>query len=295
MTNTTHLYNIEGSVKKIQKNTDIMEKDIQNMIEKDLETYLGIRFIDTEYKIRNGRIDTIGIDENGSPVIIEYKRSMDTGAAMQGLYYLAWLMDHKPEFRLRVLEKLGEEVSKNIDWSQPRVICIANDFKKYVVGAIDYMGPNIELMQYQLYENDILSITDVHTKNQQKNSTIQTKSGISGKYLDKLNSCNANINAIFENLETFVLDIDNDIILKELKQYAVFRSNKNFAYVEIYPKKEEIQIILKVDPDSIKLEEGFTHINPNYNVFPIVAHLKTLEDLEKAKPLIVQSYNKICN
>jgi len=293
MTNTTHLYNIEKSTKKIQKKTEVMEKDIQTIIEKDLETYLGIRFIDTEYTIRNGRIDTIGIDENGVPVIIEYKRSMDTGAAMQGLYYLAWLMDHKPEFRLRVLEKLGDETSQNIDWSQPRVICIANDFKKYVVGAIDYMGPNIELMQYQLYENGILSITDIHTKNQQKNSTIQTKSGVSGKYLDKLNSCNDNINDIFENLKTFVLDLDSDIVLKELKQYAVFRSNKNFAYVEIYPKKGEIQIILKGDPDSIKLEEGFTAINPNYNVFPIVVHLKTLKDLEKAKPLIVQSYNKI--
>jgi predicted transport protein len=298
MTNTTYLYNIKKDVKKIQKKTDIVEKDIQTIIEKDLEIYLGIRFIDTEYstgKVHGGRIDTIGIDENNVPVIIEYKRSIDSGAAMQGLYYLAWLMDHKKEFELKVLEKFGSEVSQDINWSQPRIICIANNFKKYVVGAVNYMGPNIELMQYQLYENDILSITDVYTKNQQRSTitnTQQTKTDIP-KYLNRLNNCNDNIKEIFENLKTFLFDFNDAVEIREMKQYVAFRTQRNFAVVVIYSKKMEIGISVTIDPDSIELEEGFTKDERKVNGSngPLYIIIKTLDDLEKAKPLLIQSYN----
>ncbi|MFE4646091.1 transporter, partial [Streptomyces sp. NPDC056730] len=36
---------------------------------------------------------SIGLDENGSPVIVEYKRGIDSGVINQGLFYLSWLMD----------------------------------------------------------------------------------------------------------------------------------------------------------------------------------------------------------
>jgi predicted transport protein len=300
MTNTTHLYNIGETTKKIQKKTDIVEKDIQTIIEKDLETYLGIRFIDTEYstgKVHGGRIDTIGIDETNNPVIIEYKKSIDSGAAMQGLYYLAWLLDHKLEFKFRVLEKFGSEVSQNINWSQPRVICIANDFKKYVIGAVDHMGPNIELMQYQLYENNILVITDVYTKNQQKNVPLQTKNNslnISTDARTRLNNCDNNIKNIFESLKTFLLDLDESVKMIEMKSYMAFKTKRNFALVTFHPKKEYIQIGAFIDPNSIELEEGFTHdrsdVVSNHDGSVLIT-IKTFDDLEKTKPLLAQSYN----
>ena len=46
----------------------------------NLDSYPEIRFLATEYSTgvnHGGRIDTLGIDENGSPVIIGYKRSMN--------------------------------------------------------------------------------------------------------------------------------------------------------------------------------------------------------------------------
>ena len=300
MTNTTYLYDIKEDTKKIPKKTDITEKDIQTIIEKDLETYLGIRFIDTEYstgKVHGGRIDTIGIDENNFPVIIEYKRAVDSGAAMQGLYYLAWLMDHKKEFELGVLEKFGSKVSQNINWSQPRVICIANDFKKYVIGAVDYMGPNLELMQYQLYDNNILLITDVYTKNQRKNITnTHSKTINTMKWVFRnLDKCNDGVKEIFENLKTFLFEINDDVEIKELQQYIAFRTRKNFAVITFYSQKNYIRIGTIIDPDSIKLEEGFTRDMRNVqgNNGPLDIIIRTPDDLEKAKPLLIQSYNTI--
>ena len=62
-----------------------------------------------------GRIDTLGIDENGCPVILEYKRSTNENVINQGLFYLDWLMDHKAEFELLVLDSMGKEVADSIE------------------------------------------------------------------------------------------------------------------------------------------------------------------------------------
>jgi hypothetical protein len=48
-----------------------------------------------------------------------------------GLFYLDWLMDHRKDFQWLVLEKLGEKDAEAVDWSAPRLVCIAGDFKRY--------------------------------------------------------------------------------------------------------------------------------------------------------------------
>jgi RecB family endonuclease NucS len=63
----------------------------------------------------SGPVDTLGIDDDDSPVIIEYKRATNENVINQGLYYLDWLMDHKGEFRLLVQKRLGQEVANNIE------------------------------------------------------------------------------------------------------------------------------------------------------------------------------------
>ncbi|MCL7466845.1 hypothetical protein MXB90_17640, partial [Phaeovulum sp. NW3] len=67
------------------------------------------------------------IDENGSPVIIEYKRTSSENVINQGLFYLDWLMDHRGDFEVLVMKTLGTEAANTIDWTAPRLICIAAD------------------------------------------------------------------------------------------------------------------------------------------------------------------------
>lgn len=66
-----------GDVTELQGHSVTLEKSLQSLIESNLETFLGIQFLASEYstgKKHGGRIDTLGIDENGCPCIIEYKR-----------------------------------------------------------------------------------------------------------------------------------------------------------------------------------------------------------------------------
>src|SRR4051812_31930795 len=79
-----------GGVTELKGTSVQLERSLQTLIEKNLETILGIRFLASEYstgKTHAGRIDTLGIDENGYPVIIEYKRATNETVINQGLFY----------------------------------------------------------------------------------------------------------------------------------------------------------------------------------------------------------------
>lgn len=67
------------------------EADVQGLVETHMEALLGVQFLASEYStgpVHGGRIDSLGLDENGSPVVVEYKRGLDAGVINQGLFYL---------------------------------------------------------------------------------------------------------------------------------------------------------------------------------------------------------------
>lgn len=149
------LFNVSnGSAQELQGTSIAIEKTLQTLIENHLEVFLGVRFLASEHstgKTHGGRIDTLGIDENGSPVIIEYKRAINENVINQGLFYLDWLMDHKGDFELLVLKKLGKDIADAIDWSNPRLLCIASDFTKYDEHAIQQINRNMETSPESLH------------------------------------------------------------------------------------------------------------------------------------------------
>ncbi len=147
-----------------------VEKSLQDLIEQHCDSLLGVRFVATEYstgKTHAGRIDTLGLDENGCPVIIEYKRALNENVINQGLYYLDWLLDHKAEFRWLVLERFGKEPAEAIEWSNPRLLCIAGDFTKFDSHAVQQINRNIELIRYRRYPGDLLLLELVNATSAQ--------------------------------------------------------------------------------------------------------------------------------
>ena len=102
----------EMSATEINGSSYAKEKELQKLIERNLETMFGIRFLASEHVTdyeHGGRIDTVGIDENGCPAIIEYKRSMDQNVITQGLFYLDCLDTHRGNFEILALKKIGKE------------------------------------------------------------------------------------------------------------------------------------------------------------------------------------------
>jgi len=136
-----------------------VERTLQRLIESQMDTFLGVRFLSTEYSTGakyRGRIDSLGLDENGCPVIVEYKRHSNENVINQGLFYLDWLLDHKADFQLLVMKQLGKDEADRIEWGGTRLLCIAADFTRYDEHAVAQINRNIELIRYKLFGEDLL-------------------------------------------------------------------------------------------------------------------------------------------
>ena len=109
------LFKIGNEVKELKSGCTTVERELQNIIEKNMFEFFGMRFLQSEYKIDNGRMDSIGIDENNCPVIFEYKCHSNENVINQGLFYLNWLLEYKVNFKLLVIEKLGIKEAESLE------------------------------------------------------------------------------------------------------------------------------------------------------------------------------------
>src|SRR5438552_17493583 len=129
------------------------EKALQDLIEGNLDTVFKCRLIDTEFSTgarHSGRSDTLALSEDNNPVIIEYKKAESSALITQSLFYLSWILDHRGDFEIAAQKALGPKVQ--VDWSDVRVICIAPNYKKYDLHAVQVMGANLELWTYRLFK-----------------------------------------------------------------------------------------------------------------------------------------------
>ena len=127
----------KGKAKRVRLSEFKLEKDLQKLVEENVETIFNCRFIATEFStgnIHSGRIDSLAISEDNNPVIIEYKKVASSDLINQSLYYLHWIRDHKGDFQVAVNRKFGKEIE--VDWSDIRVICLAPEYKKYDLHAV---------------------------------------------------------------------------------------------------------------------------------------------------------------
>lgn len=296
------LFRLNGkAVEELACQSVAVEKSLQGLIERQLEAFLGVRFIACEYstgKNHGGRIDTLGIDENGCPVIIEYKRAVNENVINQGLFYLDWLMDHKAEFTLLVMKRFGQESADGIEWSSPRLLCIAGDFTKYDEYAVKQMNRNIELIRYRRYGDDLVLFELVNAVTAQEINGEKTATGKSpkGEYqtvTGYLSKAGPDLTDRFESLKAFLLALGDDVQMNTLKNYFAFKRLKNFACVEVHPNVNKLLVFIKVNPDSIELKKDFARDVRKIGHFgtgDLEITIKSDTDLEEAKPLLIQSY-----
>ena len=290
-----------NSVTELSGSSVALEKSLQNLLEKNLDTFLGVRFLSSEHstgKTHAGRFETLGLDEYYRPVIIEYKRALNENVINQGLYYLDWLMDHKADFTLLVMKLLGQQYADQIEWSSPRLLCIAGDFTKYDEHAVQQINRNIELIRYRRFSDDLLLLELVNaTTAQDVGGTVPVSAkSLKTQYktvTELLGQSKPELRDLFESLKSFLTAMGDDVQVNTLKYYVAFKRFKNFACVEIHPTSGKLLAYVKVDPDSIELKANFTRDVRNighYGTGDLEITISSPADLEITKPLLLQSY-----
>ena len=295
------LYDTNGQVTELVSSSVLLERDLQTLIENNMATFFGVRFLKSEYSITGGRMDSIGIDENNCPVIFEYKRNSNENVINQGLFYLDWLLDHKADFKLLVMNILGKEAADLIDWSSPCVICVAYKFNKYDIHAVDRMQANIKLVEYRKYNNGMLLFEHLNTPSLVKNIPAEDSENITGKvqkhepvfHLEKISSLSTELKEIYDSICNYIESLGDDVASNQLKQCLAYRKIRNFVCIEVFSKL--LKLFLTLDPSTVELIKDFTRDVSNvghHGTGDVEVIIKTPEDFEKAKPLIERAYNE---
>lgn len=298
------LFKVQNNkVKKLVVKELSREKNLQSLFEENLEEILNITFLASEYPTSfGGRIDTLGIDKTGAPVIIEYKKSQNDNVINQGLSYLRWLLDHKANFEILCQSK---NIKIGVDWSSPRVICIAESYNKFDLDTADILPINVELLRYRIHEDNILYL-EPETYQKVKVSTAGIiKKSKQQKFKKKLQQtysidnhlkrADERVKRIFLRLRELITSLDKNIIEEPKAKYIAYKLNTNFTDIEIWKRRLKVYLNLKSgqlkDPYNIAKDLTKPKLighwgNGDYRIL-----LEKEEDVEKVFEIIKQSYD----
>lgn len=276
------------------------EKDLQRLIENNLQCVLDMHLLASEYRTSSGRIDTIAVDSEGAPVVIEYKRNKNDNVINQSLSYLKWLTAQQSDFFEMLMQKqLPKDVLDNIrlDWKHPRVVCIAESFSQFDIDTVEIVPLRIELFKYRLYEGDLFSLESVSFNEMQKNLAdavhlvpVETVQSITMSMKEQSNASHL-IRTLYDELRERIMSLDQYIIEKAGKRCISYRLTKNFA--EVLIRRDRLVIELRPidyqDPRGMveRIAESYT-VTMNRRVT-----LTSASDLDYVFGLVEQSYKNV--
>ncbi len=288
------------------------EKVLHSLIEQNLGIVFNCRFVASEYSTsaqHAGRIDSLALSEDNNPVIIEYKKIESSDLINQSLFYLSWLDDHRGDFEVIARKTLGHEVT--VDWSDIRVICIAPNYKKYDLHAVQVMGANIELWSYRLFDNSTIYLEEVFQKTLSSSPSVgtsakdpkmvaagkkaaTTRATATYKFDEHLAGKPQKVIDLALNIQEFIIGLDPAMEQAPKKFYVAYKIAQNIVCMEI--QKSKIILFLKLDPGKVKGPKGLSRDVSkigHYGTGDLEVTVRSEQEFEAVKPFVEMAYQQI--
>ncbi len=234
-----------------------LEKHMQKITEDNLEKVFWLEFIKTEFQLNNLRIDSLTFDnENNAFAIVEYKRWNSYSVIDQWMSYLALLLNNKADFVQELSRKRNKFIDSNdVDWSQSRVIIIADSFNRYQKESINFKDLAIELWELKQFNDwtiiynpikasntteSIKNITKFETKEfETVNKEIKTYT-----IEDRFKEWWDESKELFEEVREKIISLDSRIEEKAVKWYiGYYIWNRNMVILKIQKSKIVLELL----------------------------------------------------
>lgn len=277
------------------------EKDIQNIVEKNLTQVFDLEFVCSEMTIKNFRVDTLCYDKsNKSFVIIEYKKGKSYSVIDQGYSYLSLMLNNKSDFILEYNEnKSGNLKRGNIDWTQSKVLFISPNFSTYQKESINFRDLPIELYEIKRFSNNSIIINQIKGEGSESVSKLSKGKGVIGKVSkevkvyseeDIVSFGEKEIQSLYYSLRSSILELD-DVDILPRKKYIGFVRDRNICSIFVQKKKIKLWINMKKDElnDGQGLMRDVSHIG-HHGIGDYETHIDNDDDIEYILSLIKQSY-----
>lgn len=235
------LFNIKhDKLNSIDEQPFKLEKDIQNLFEKNLQTISNLKFVKSEFAVKDYRIDTLAYNtEANAFVIIEYKKGSNLSVIDQGVTYLNLMLEYKANFIIEYNESCKENLKRNqIDWSQSRIIFVAPAFTEYQKQSTNFKDLPIELWEIKKFENNLISINPVKKSksaptisNVQKNKNSKlakvTREIVVYDEAYHLKDHSDDVLELYDSFKNAILTLSPDLEITPQKLYIAFKRGKN--------------------------------------------------------------------
>lgn len=302
------LYSLHDSnLKSVESQPFKLEKEIQTLVENNLEELFNLEFVKSELPIKNFRLDTLAYDkENKSFVIIEYKKDRNFSVIDQGYTYMSILLNNKADFILEYHEHCGVTFKKDeVDWSQSKVLFIAPYFTEYQKNSINFKDVPFELWEIKRYANGLISLYNHQITSEETIATVskdaenvvnavskEVKKYTEEDHLKWSRARDESIAELYNQLRERILNLGEVTIIPR-KEYIGFRRNRPFTDIVFYAKHLRVVINLKEgeldDPKHLTkdLSKQGHWGNGDYDI-----KITPDTDLDYVMFLIKQSYKK---
>lgn len=297
-------FNNQNQAQRISSGQFKLERQLQDIIEANIEEIFGVRFVAREFTIRGeqlGRIDTLGLDYEGTPTVIEYKRAENENVVNQGLYYVNWLVEHRGDFELAAQRRLGRDLEVN--WGHPRLIVIAQSYAKWDTYAVNRMGDGIELWRYTLYGSELLHLELIYGQQRtipvppattSANQDVKIETVYTLEY--HLEKGSEKVQHMFHSLRDGILALaseEGEIIETPNKLYIGYRHGKNFCEVQFQARslKLHLDIPYNLLQDHHNLARDVSGVG-HWGTGDVEVKIETDDDIPYVLDLIKQSYQQ---
>jgi predicted transport protein len=300
------LFKIGQQLEQIKESPFKLEREIQQLTEKNLNTLLRLDFIRSEFSLNNFRIDTLAFDrEAKSFVIIEYKRDKTFSVIDQGYAYLSLMLNNKADFILEFNESQNLSLKRNdVDWTQSRVIFISPFFTTYQREAINFKDLPIELWEVKKYENNTVAFEQVQKASAKESiKTIsrsdETVESVSKEVKvfteqDHLQKSDFETRELYEQLKDRLLNMDDNVSVQPKKQTVGFKIDNNF-FCDIVLQGKGLKIYLNLKSGELQDQKNIARDVSNVGHWGNGSYeikLTDLEDIDYISSLLKQSLRK---
>src|SRR5690606_36796732 len=130
--------------------------------------------------------------------------------------------------------RLGQDQATRVEWSSPRLICVAGDLTKYDDHGVNHMDHNIELVGYRRFGEDLL-LLELLTSTSSGSAALEPTSATAAvgeaersrsrhrTVTESLANADEDLTDLFEALKAYLVALGDDVQIEVVDTYLAFR------------------------------------------------------------------------
>jgi len=242
------LYRIEGGgLESVQSDQFKLEREIQTLVESNMESLFNIKLITSEFSVGDFRLDSLCFDEeSNSFVIVEYKRGSSYSVIDQGYSYLSVMLNNKAEFILEYNENLNTPLKRSeVDWSSSRVVFVSPSFNTYQRNSVNFNDVPFELWEIKRFDGGLVMLEAIRSSSNQSvaNITGPDKGGVISDVSkevkvvsesDHIKGVSKSVSALWSELRSRYQDQPDVSIYANKSYVGMKRADKLFGAIRFF-------------------------------------------------------------